>query len=55
MISAGGYYRENHDKHVLNIWQSHHKNQLVGGFNSSEKYKSKWESSPNRVEHEENI
>jgi len=24
---------------------------LVGGFNPSEKYKSKWESSPNRGEH----
>ena len=26
---------------------------LVGGFNPFEKYCSKWESSPNRVEHEE--
>ena len=28
-----------------------HENWSVGGFNPSEKYKSNWKSSPNRVEH----
>ena len=30
-----------------------HKHSLVGGFNPSEKYWSKWESSPNRSENKE--
>ena len=29
--------------------------QLVGGFNALEKYRSKWESSPNRGENNESL
>ena len=34
------------------IKSSSSQNLLVGGFNPSEKYQSKWESSPNRVENQ---